>query len=259
MMINSLKIIIFYFFIVLSACFNGSLVYGDTYVSGNITTDTTWTKANSPYIVTGTIQVFSGVMLTIEPGVTVKFNDATQLTVGGQLIAIGTDSERIIFTSSKSSPSTEDWNWYGIKFLDSSIDAQFDENGTYLNGSIIKYCIVEYASDGGIEVVSASPYIGFNKIQYNVTHTCALGEGSGVSLTSSLSIIENNEISNNEGCVGSAISCYSSSPTIFGNIMSSNNCYNSDSAVIMLYRVCDIKVGFRPFVARTLPNGRRGM
>ena len=41
--------------------FSGLTVYGDTYVSGNIMTDTTWSKANSPYIVTGIVQVYPDV------------------------------------------------------------------------------------------------------------------------------------------------------------------------------------------------------
>ena len=47
-----------------------SAVYA-TDVSGNISSNTTWSLANSPYIVTGHILVPSGVTLTIEAGVTV--------------------------------------------------------------------------------------------------------------------------------------------------------------------------------------------
>ena len=46
-------------------------VHASTPVSGAITLDTTWTKANSPYMLTGTVTVNSGVTLTIEPGATV--------------------------------------------------------------------------------------------------------------------------------------------------------------------------------------------
>ena len=50
--------------------------HADTNMSGNITTDTTWTLANSPYIVTGRVQVFEGATLTIEQGV----NDKSEYT-----------------------------------------------------------------------------------------------------------------------------------------------------------------------------------
>src|SRR3990172_10271824 len=48
----------------------------DTSVSGYITSDTTWTKANSPYVA-GNVIVNSGVTLTIEQGVTVKFSKSS--------------------------------------------------------------------------------------------------------------------------------------------------------------------------------------
>ena len=44
-----------------------------TVVSGLITTNTTWYKAQSPYIASGDITVSTGVTLKIEPGVTVLF------------------------------------------------------------------------------------------------------------------------------------------------------------------------------------------
>jgi len=50
------------------------LITAQTYVSGGIYTNTTWTKANSPYVVTDTIVVFPGVTLTLQPGVIVKFD-----------------------------------------------------------------------------------------------------------------------------------------------------------------------------------------
>ena len=59
----------------------------ETFVSGNITSDTTWGVAGSPYIVTGDITVYHTSRtngeyfrkLTIEPGVEVRFNPGTGL------------------------------------------------------------------------------------------------------------------------------------------------------------------------------------
>src|SRR5256885_5347022 len=77
-----------------------------TNVSGGIYTNTTWTLANSPYIVVDTVVVFPGVTLTIEPGVTVKFANNKKITIRqGTLIAIGTSSDSITFTSNSASPS----------------------------------------------------------------------------------------------------------------------------------------------------------
>src|SRR5260370_42249315 len=72
-----------------------------TNVSGGIYNNTTWTLANSPYIVVDTVAVFPGVTLTIEAGVTVKFADNQSLWIksNAHLIAIGTITDSITFTS----------------------------------------------------------------------------------------------------------------------------------------------------------------
>ncbi len=103
---------------------NGIENYLGTHVSGTISSDVTWTLADSPYIVTSTITINHGAVLTIEPGVTVKFNAGQSLYVNGTLVA-----SRTIFTSSNTNPVAGDWSTiqvgngnvsdYGTLILDS--------------------------------------------------------------------------------------------------------------------------------------------
>ena len=74
------------------------VAYGssETNVSGIISLDTTWTKANSPYSLTGPVLVNDTVTLTIEPGVTVNFN-GYYIRVDGTLTARGSSTDKIHF------------------------------------------------------------------------------------------------------------------------------------------------------------------
>lgn len=63
-------------------------------VSGIISSDTTWTKANSPYNLVGPVGISQGVTLTIEPGTTVNLNKY-YLVVNGTLTAKGTSEDKI--------------------------------------------------------------------------------------------------------------------------------------------------------------------
>jgi parallel beta-helix repeat protein len=73
-------------------------VQASTEVTGIISSDTTWTKSNSPYILTGPVAVNKGVTLTIEPGATVNLT-SYYLQVNGTLFARGSGIDPIHFYS----------------------------------------------------------------------------------------------------------------------------------------------------------------
>jgi hypothetical protein len=68
-----------------------------TSVSGTIYVDTTWTRANSPYTLTGDVTISNGVTLTVQSGVTVNFG-SYQMRVNGILNARGTGDSKIVFS-----------------------------------------------------------------------------------------------------------------------------------------------------------------
>jgi parallel beta-helix repeat protein len=73
--------------------------FPQTSVSGTIGTTRTWTLAGSPYVVTSNLTVSSGVTLTIDQDVVVKFNDNISMIVNGTVNATG-----VTFTASNASP-----------------------------------------------------------------------------------------------------------------------------------------------------------
>jgi len=169
-------------------------VRAETEISGNITSDTSWKLANSPYIVTATVQVLQGSRLTIEPGVIVKFNQNTGLNIDGELYAVGLADNLIIFTSNNTSPNKGDWN--GIKFFSNSTGASFD-NDEYIDGSIIKYSKIEYGGrldyGGNISTSGGGPLFISDSIINNSAHY-----GIYIDSTSNSKII-GNRIENNGG------------------------------------------------------------
>ncbi|MFC2039880.1 hypothetical protein ACFLTW_01725, partial [Chloroflexota bacterium] len=75
-----------------------------TEVSGILSSDTVWTTENSPYVITDTVQIPAEVILTIEPGVTVKKpSSGNVFLLTGTIIAHGTSQEPIIFDGGENS------------------------------------------------------------------------------------------------------------------------------------------------------------
>lgn len=127
-----------------------------TNVSGGIYTNTTWTHANSPYIVTDTVVVFPGVTLTIEPGVVVRFNDHTYIEIrNASLIALGTQTDSITFTSNSATPVPGIWGHQ-------------NNGGIWLSTtySVFNFCNISYATQG-INLLQLLPAIKNSTFTHN--------------------------------------------------------------------------------------------
>lgn len=162
-----------------------------TNVSGVISTNTTWTIANSPYIVVGNTLVESNTLLIIEPGVEIKFNNGFYLKIQGEIKAIGSPQNKIHFTSNDLSPNPEDWE--NIWLVGTTVS--FDNNNNYNSGSIFKNCIIEFARKGlfvddaqiyidSCELKNNSSGIDFRNIDNSIIINCAIyNNNNGTSIS----------------------------------------------------------------------------
>lgn len=143
-----------------------------TSVSGTVGT-TTWTPAQSPYCVTGNISITG--TLTVAAGTSVLVNPTFSINVasGGSLIAQGTLTAPIVFTSANASPAPGDWA--GLNFASGSIGSTITSDN-YSGGSLLQYTIVEFAGPG--VTTAESLFFDSCTIQNNRTTTT---NGAGIS------------------------------------------------------------------------------
>lgn len=110
--------------------------------SGHITNDTTWSM---DILIKGDVWVDSGVVLTIDAGVNVRFipnfddehagidTTRAEFVIIGDLVLLGSDSMHITFTSNAASPERGDW--YGVIFDNEQ-------------SNVLKNFAIEYAERG---------------------------------------------------------------------------------------------------------------
>ena len=159
-----------------------------TDVGSIICTDTTWTLAGSPYIVTGSsVTISCNAALTIEPGVVVKFDYGLALVVGenalnrGTLVARGNEESPIIFTTAGEPNLISQWD--RIYFTDYAVDANLDPNGNYINGSILEHVIVE-STGLGVYAEQSAPFLNHCTIHTNGKGLRVTGENApGLNIT----------------------------------------------------------------------------
>ncbi len=149
-----------------------------TQVSGSLSANTTWNLAGSPYLVVQNVTVPSGITLTVEPGVAVRFCKGStsapaerySLLVAGTLVARGTSASPIVFTSAADAPQAGDWG--GLQFAETAVGATCDAYGEYAGGCIVEHATVEYggAANGAmIYALDGAPYLNQVVIRQSVS------------------------------------------------------------------------------------------
>lgn len=223
------------------------VVKASTTTSGIISSDTTWTKANGPYNLTGNVLIDSGVAvtveadaevnlngyyirvngtLTIQPGVTLNMGvtgtNVGNIQVNGVLTTRGTSANPIHFNG-----DTYHWDSLfvppSVSYVTfSAFSKAWDEQTA--SGCIIEKAVmnktgvtmsssIKYAnnqlSGAGLGIIAGSPVISNNEIP------------SGISISGGSPVIANNNLNN--GYVWMDGSSSIGSPVIVGNVISNTN------------------------------------
>ncbi len=198
-------------FILLVSCIVFSsygAVEAATNVNGTISIDTNWTKANSPYDLSGPILISNGVNLTIEQGVIVNLNGYS-LEVYGALLARGSATEKVQF------------NGGAISFSSTSKDSLIDS--AVLSGSILvrnSSPTITYSSINNLTVDGGSPNICYNTIS------------GKVNINSGSPSICNNDINGTFDITGGA-------PLVNANIIDARIVVKDGTAVISGNKISD--------------------
>ncbi len=219
-----------YFFIFL-ILFSSHLI-ADTDIPGG-QVHGTWLLDGSPYFIQGNIEIPTDSTLTIEPGVVVEFQGHYEFQVQGRLLAVGSETDTILFTVSDTSgfsnPDTSFGGWYGIRFSDTP---------QHNDSSKMVYCKLEYGKAFGsvwyLNAGGAICIIQFDKVLIAhclITNNCALSSteqlsiGGGIYLFNSDAIIRDNTFLNNFAHLGGAVFFDDS------NLQFTNNTFLNNSAV----------------------------
>jgi len=130
---------------------------------GTLNVDKTWSRLNTPYVVSSDLTVARDVTLTVDAGTTVEFSAYDGLYIYGNLVADGTAALPILFTSDQIAPTAGYWD--GIQIGSSyyttataTLDYVTIEYGGYNSANLYLYnssptitdCTIRYSSNRGV-------------------------------------------------------------------------------------------------------------
>jgi hypothetical protein len=153
--------------------------------------------------------------LTIEPGVTVNFQGSYKFYVQGRVVAIGTQTDSIVFTA-----TDKIYGWGGFRF-----DHTPDTN----DSSKFKYCKIQYGFAFGETPNDNGGAFFFSYYSKAIISNClitnckATNFGGGIYFQNSHLDITENKILKNTADWGGGIYCSNSNSKITGNTISYNN------------------------------------
>lgn len=209
-------------------CLSACPVAAQTYIEAGAVSGI-WTKAESPYIINGTVSVPVDAQLLIQPGVEINFAGHYKFIVEGKLLAEGLEADSIIFTASN---HTE--GWHGLRFMLTNSHGQ--------DTSRISYCRLEYGRvmgdcpdnrGGGIYAELSNLTVTHSLIRLNEAVSGAADWGGGaIYCDKTDAVITDNVISHNHsGNDGGGIYCTFCRPKIHRNIITHNTAFSRGGGI----------------------------
>lgn len=154
-----------------SAISNFVITVGDPVISLQGTLATQTLDASKPYLLKGQVFIPSGVTLTVPAGTIIKGDKATKATLivqpGGKLIAEGTASNPIVFTSAQAVGERDRGDWGGIVMLGNAFVNQTAKPA--IEGITPTQNFGTVAADGGTPATNANENSGslkYVRIEY---------------------------------------------------------------------------------------------
>ena len=204
--------------LVLASAMHLGTVQAATEVTGIISSDVTWTTANSPYTLTGNVLVNNGVTLTIQPDVTINLGNY-YILVNGTLVAKGTINSPIRFNGGSITFSGFSVGWNEQTGSGCLVENAFFSSTSVSSESAIK--ISKSSLDAGI--TGGGSTISENIIKGDVSG----GLVSGNTITGEVSGVT---VSNNI-ITGSVSGNVVSKNTITGGVVARGNCIISENTI----------------------------